>query len=208
MGPAETNIIRLIAISGGKMDIILRFSQNNSIYLERVLAIAGPGAVERHADRNGIRYTLLSPRIAWRTSFWRWNTPRIGNPRSSRWTGSTGRQTTSRGHHLLRACQGRGPSGVLPSLCQIQSLSLPGYSVDESAEHGWFRYGHLQNGALIVDKEKIARLIRRNWPGSTMISVRSSGGAKWSRSWPISRIRSNLSRIKAGNTGRTGKTVD
>lgn len=43
------------------MVAILRFSYNNSIYLERVLAIASPEALERHDDRNGIHYACTFP---------------------------------------------------------------------------------------------------------------------------------------------------
>ena len=144
------------------MDIILRFAHNNSLYLERVLSIAGPDAVVRRDDRNGIRYELRFSRERLADLF-------LALEYAKNWESTTlevnGRTLVAKQLREVitcyHACQkAEDPQEFCRRSCQDNLFPCRAIQVDESPEHGWFRYGRLENGALTLDKEKITRLIQ------------------------------------------------
>ena len=144
------------------MRVILRFQHNNSIYIDRVLSIAGPDAIERRDDRNGIHYalTFTADRLAdlflgleyvrnWESS--------VIEIDGQSFVPKQLREVTT----CYRAClKAEDPQEFCRRSCQDNLYPCRAIQVDESDEHGWFRHGRLQDGVLIVDKEKIARLVR------------------------------------------------
>ncbi|MGE5599517.1 MAG: ATP-binding protein [Bacteroidota bacterium] len=152
----------MASFEGGAMQAILRFSQNNSIYVERVLAIAGPEAVERRDDRNGIHFTLTFTADRLADLF-------LALDYARNWESTTievdGRLLVPRQMREVMACykaclKSDDPQEFCRRSTKDNLFPCRAILVDETNEHGWFRHGHLENGALIVDKGKIARLIR------------------------------------------------
>ncbi|MGE5528668.1 MAG: ATP-binding protein [Patescibacteria group bacterium] len=144
------------------MPIILSFAHNNSVYQERVLAIAGDGAVECRHDRNGILYhaTFTDDRRAdlflaleyahnWESTVLTVD-GRILVPKQLREVMACYRACL-KAEDRQEFCRRTSSYSLFP--CRA-------VRVDESDEQGWFRHGCLQQGVLTVDKEKIARLVQ------------------------------------------------
>ena len=144
------------------MQVLLRFSHNNSIYVDRVLAIAGGGAVERLDDRDGIHYTLTFDQGHLADFF-------LALDYARNWESTTievnGQRLLPKQLREVTACyRARQKADDPMEFCQCSSkhglFPCRAIIVDESDEHGWFRYGRLEDGTLTVDKGKIERLIR------------------------------------------------
>jgi transitional endoplasmic reticulum ATPase len=144
------------------MGFILRFSHNNSIYLERVLSIGGPDAVERRDDRNGIHYAVhftadrlgdlflaLDYAVNWESTVLEAGGRTLA-PKQLRETMACHR-TCLKAEDRQAFCR----QSYRDSLFSCRAIR-----VNESDEHGWFRYGCLEQGVFVVDKEKIAHIVR------------------------------------------------
>ncbi|NLG83710.1 MAG: AAA family ATPase [Firmicutes bacterium] len=144
------------------MEAVLRFAHNNSVYLERVLALAGQAAAARHDEPNGIYYRLTFPRERFSDLF-------AALEYAKNWESTTleveGRVLNARQLREVVACPRAGLKAEDPrAYCRGgwpgRLFPCRAIRVDESDEHGWFRFGRLEGEVFIVDKEKIARTIR------------------------------------------------
>ncbi|MGE5549551.1 MAG: ATP-binding protein [Bacteroidota bacterium] len=144
------------------MRVTLRFQHNNSIYLDRVLSIAGPDAVERRDDRNGTHYALTFTADRLADLF-------LALEYARNWESTVleidGRTLVPKQLREVMACyraclKAEDPQEFCRRSCQDNLFPCRAIQVDESDEHGWFKHGRLQDGVLLVDKEKISRLIR------------------------------------------------
>ncbi|MCL6614620.1 MAG: hypothetical protein K6U03_08425 [Firmicutes bacterium] len=144
------------------MEVVLRFAHNNSIYLERVLAIAGPATVTRRDDPSGTYYRLVFSRERLSDLF-------AALEYAKNWDSTTievdGQILSAKQLREVVAChraclKAEDPRTFCRGPWEGRLFPCRAIRIDESEERGWFRFGRLEGDVFVVDKEKMARAIR------------------------------------------------